>query len=201
LLTSRKKNESKRKDFWRAHCIVRNGCGSDSPTIARDGLRLGGRLSESLGVLEGNGSFHHACVERERAIAARPRRAVPIYLGEWGALVFWCAIASSASQKSASAAAAAAGYVSDGEAIVLDASTTCWHIARVLARRDLTVLTTGLYVALELLARPRHHRDVARRTDLARGASVVGDAIAACCKRATCSASFFGGRGLTLAGA
>jgi DeoR/GlpR family transcriptional regulator of sugar metabolism len=51
--------------------------------------------------------------------------------------------------------AAAADLVSDGDAIVMDASTTIWHLARfLLARRDLTVLTTGLYVALELLRSP-----------------------------------------------
>jgi DeoR family transcriptional regulator of aga operon len=51
--------------------------------------------------------------------------------------------------------AAAAELVSDGEAIVMDASTTIWHLARcLLSRHDLTVITTGLYVALELLRAP-----------------------------------------------
>jgi DeoR/GlpR family transcriptional regulator of sugar metabolism len=51
--------------------------------------------------------------------------------------------------------AAAAELVSDGEAIVMDASTTIWHLARfLLPRHDLTVITTGLYIALELLRSP-----------------------------------------------
>lgn len=51
--------------------------------------------------------------------------------------------------------AAAAELVGDGEAIILDGSTTVWHMARaLLPRRDLTVLTTGLYTALELLRSP-----------------------------------------------
>jgi len=50
---------------------------------------------------------------------------------------------------------AAAGLVSDGDAIVLDASTTAWHMARhLLSHRDLVVVTTGLHVAVELLRGP-----------------------------------------------
>ncbi|MGI6368512.1 MAG: DeoR/GlpR family DNA-binding transcription regulator [Anaerolineae bacterium] len=50
---------------------------------------------------------------------------------------------------------AAASLVEDGEAIILDASTTSWYLARKLVgHRDLTVLTNGLHVAIELMRGP-----------------------------------------------
>lgn len=49
----------------------------------------------------------------------------------------------------------AAGLVQDGDAIALDASTTALEVAkRVKDRRELTVITNGLYIALELLGVP-----------------------------------------------
>lgn len=51
--------------------------------------------------------------------------------------------------------AAAADMIDDGEAIVLDASTTALAVARqAKRRRELTVLTNGMFVALELLESP-----------------------------------------------
>ncbi|MGD9316926.1 MAG: DeoR/GlpR family DNA-binding transcription regulator, partial [Anaerolineae bacterium] len=45
---------------------------------------------------------------------------------------------------------AAAALVRDGDSIALDASTTAWQIARHLKdRRELTVVTNGLFIALE----------------------------------------------------
>jgi DeoR/GlpR family transcriptional regulator of sugar metabolism len=50
---------------------------------------------------------------------------------------------------------AAAGLVRDGDSIFLDASTTAWQVARCLKERhELTVLTNGLYNALELVDAP-----------------------------------------------
>lgn len=49
----------------------------------------------------------------------------------------------------------AAQLIRDGDSIALDASTTAWHIARYLKdRHELTVLTNGLYIALELADSP-----------------------------------------------
>lgn len=51
--------------------------------------------------------------------------------------------------------AAAAAMVGDGEAIVLDASTTALAMAeQIVGRRELTVLTNGIYTALSLLFVP-----------------------------------------------
>jgi DeoR/GlpR family transcriptional regulator of sugar metabolism len=73
--------------------------------------------------------------------------AVPINLGE-GVLSFSVRQRTNVQAKER-IGAAAAKLVPDGEAIVLDASTTAWHVARfLLTRHDLTVLTSGLYVAL-----------------------------------------------------
>jgi DeoR/GlpR family transcriptional regulator of sugar metabolism len=50
---------------------------------------------------------------------------------------------------------AAAALVRDGESVALDASTTAWQIARHLKdRRELTVVTNGLFIALEFLDSP-----------------------------------------------
>lgn len=50
---------------------------------------------------------------------------------------------------------AAAALVRDGDSIVLDASTTAWQIARNLKdRRELTVITNGLFIALEFIDSP-----------------------------------------------
>ncbi len=50
---------------------------------------------------------------------------------------------------------AAAALVRDGDSIALDASTTAWQIARHLKdRRELTIVTNGLFVALEFLDSP-----------------------------------------------
>jgi len=49
----------------------------------------------------------------------------------------------------------AAGLVQDGDSILLDASTTVYHLARFLQdRRNLTVITNGLEVARELARNP-----------------------------------------------
>jgi DeoR/GlpR family transcriptional regulator of sugar metabolism len=99
--------------------------------------------------------------------------------------------------------AAAAELVADGEAIVLDASTTSWHVARcLLSRHDLTVLTTGLYVALELLRAPGISVIIPGGPVWREAASVIdspqGD-VERLLTRGNLRGGFFGGRGLTLA--
>ncbi len=94
---------------------------------------------------------------------------------------------------------AAAELVSDGEAIVLDASTTAWHMARhLLSRRELTVLTTGLYVALELLRSPSISVIIPGGPIWREAASVVGTWDSPVTITGNLQKGFFGGRGLTL---
>jgi DeoR/GlpR family transcriptional regulator of sugar metabolism len=93
--------------------------------------------------------------------------------------------------------------VGDGEAIVLDSSTTAWHMARhLLARRDLTVLTTGLYVALELLRAPGLSVIIPGGPIWREAASVIGggeEEGTPLPHTGNLQRGFFGGRGLTLA--
>jgi DeoR/GlpR family transcriptional regulator of sugar metabolism len=95
--------------------------------------------------------------------------------------------------------AAAAELVADGEAIVLDASTTSWHMARhLLDRRDLTVLTTGLYIALELLRSPGIAVMIPGGPIWREAASVVGTWDSGILRQGNLQKGFFGGRGLSL---
>jgi DeoR/GlpR family transcriptional regulator of sugar metabolism len=52
----------------------------------------------------------------------------------------------------------AAGLIRSGDSVILDASTTALHVLRALKQRsglrDVTVITNGIYTALELLDRP-----------------------------------------------
>jgi DeoR/GlpR family transcriptional regulator of sugar metabolism len=101
-------------------------------------------------------------------------------------------------QKSAIGAAAAA-MIEDGEAIVLDASTTALAVAtQVKDRRELTVLTNGILIALELL-------EAASTTILMPGGflrrdsvSMVGDEGHDFIERFNFQKGFFGAKGLTL---
>lgn len=94
--------------------------------------------------------------------------------------------------------AAAARLVADGEAIILDASTTAWHMARhLLALRELTVLTTGLYVALELLRSPGVSVMMPGGRIWREAAAVIGDDHVLPWQ-GNLRRAFFGGRGLSL---
>jgi DeoR family transcriptional regulator of aga operon len=94
---------------------------------------------------------------------------------------------------------AAAATVSDGEALVLDASTTALHVARhLLPRHDLTVLTTGLHVALELLRAPGITVIMPGGPLWREAAAVVGDWECQALADGNFQRGFFGGRGLSL---
>ena len=82
---------------------------------------------------------------------------------------------------------------------MLDASTTAWHMARcLLPRRDLTVLTTGLYVALELLRSPSISVMMPGGYLWREAAAVVGTWDCGILKEGNLQKGFFGGRGLTV---
>ncbi len=69
----------------------------------------------------------------------------------------------------------AAGLVNDGDAIVLDASSTIYHLATFLtARKDLTVVTNGLPAALLLAQNPSNKVILAANTVRSDGQTVVG---------------------------
>ena len=154
-------------------------------------------LGESLGVSAVTIRSDLELLERAGRLLRTHGGAVPIHVGE-SALSFSVRQGVNTQAKER-IGAAAAELVSDGEAIVLDASTTAWHMARhLLSRRDLTVLTTGLYVALELLRSPGISVIIPGGPIWREAASVVGDWDGSLLAGGNLQRGFFGGRGLTL---
>ena len=93
----------------------------------------------------------------------------------------------------------AAELVQDGDTIAFDASTTAWQVARhVKDRRELTVITNGLYIALEFLHLPGVTVVMPGGTLRGASASLVGDIGADYLGRYHVQKGFFGARGLTL---
>ena len=94
---------------------------------------------------------------------------------------------------------AAASLVRDGDSIALDASTTAWQIARHLKdRRELTVVTNGLFVALEFLDSPGVTVVMPGGALRTASASLVGDHGACILERYHVQKGFFGAGGFTL---
>jgi DeoR/GlpR family transcriptional regulator of sugar metabolism len=94
---------------------------------------------------------------------------------------------------------AAAALVRDGDSIALDASTTAWQIARHLKdRRELTVVTNGLFVALEFLDSPGVTVVMPGGSLRAASASLVGEQGACILDRYHVQKGFFGAGGFTL---
>jgi DeoR/GlpR family transcriptional regulator of sugar metabolism len=93
----------------------------------------------------------------------------------------------------------AAALVRNGDSIALDASTTAWQIARHLKdRRELTVVTNGLFVALEFLESPGVTVVMPGGSLRAASASLVGDVGACILERYHVQKGFFGAGGFTL---
>jgi len=94
---------------------------------------------------------------------------------------------------------AAAELVRDGDAIALDASTTAWQVARFLKdRRELTVVTNGLFIALEFVDSPGVTVVMPGGSLRPASASLVGDQGAGILDRTHVQKGFFGAGGLTL---
>ena len=94
---------------------------------------------------------------------------------------------------------AAAALVRDGDSIALDASTTAWQIARHLKdRRELTIVTNGLFVGLEFLDSPSVTVVMPGGSLRAASASLVGDQGAGILDRYHVQKGFFGAGGFTL---
>ena len=94
---------------------------------------------------------------------------------------------------------AAAALVRDGDAIALDASTTAWQVARHLKeRRELTVVTNGLFIALEFVESPGVTVVMPGGSLRAASASLVGDQGLCVLDRYHVQKGFFGAGGFTL---
>ena len=94
---------------------------------------------------------------------------------------------------------AAAELVRDGDSIAPDPSTTAWQIARHLKdRRELTIVTNGLFVALEFLEAPGVTVVMPGGSLRTASASLVGDQGAGILERYHVQKGFFGGGGFTL---
>jgi DeoR/GlpR family transcriptional regulator of sugar metabolism len=94
---------------------------------------------------------------------------------------------------------AAAELVRDGDAIALDASTTAWQIAHHLKdRHELTVVTNGLFVALEFVDSPGVTVVMPGGMLRPASASLVGEAGACILERYHLQKAFFGAGGFTL---
>ncbi len=155
-------------------------------------------LSEELGVSAVTVRADLAALQRAGRLARTHGGAVPVPLGD-GALSFSVRQAERMEAKER-IGAAAAELVSDGEAIVLDSSTTAWQVARhLLCRRDLTVLTTGLYVALELLRAPGIAVFMPGGPVWREAAAFIGPWDGDLLREVNLGRGFFGGRGLTVA--
>jgi DeoR/GlpR family transcriptional regulator of sugar metabolism len=95
--------------------------------------------------------------------------------------------------------AAAARMVEDGEAVILDASTTALAVATQLqGRRELTVLTNGILIALTLIDLPGITVVMPGGFVRRDSASMVGDEGHEFIERFNFQKGFFGAKGLTL---
>jgi DeoR/GlpR family transcriptional regulator of sugar metabolism len=96
-------------------------------------------------------------------------------------------------------ALAAADLVHDGDAIALDASSTAWHLALHLKdRHELTILTNGLFIALELADSPGVTVVMPGGMLRSGSSSLIGEMGAAVFDRYHIQKGFFGSWGLTL---
>jgi DeoR/GlpR family transcriptional regulator of sugar metabolism len=97
-------------------------------------------------------------------------------------------------------AQAAANLITDGDTIMLDASTTAYAIARQLSeRRNLTVITNGMHLALALGAHQAITTIVVGGQVRGETGSLTGTLAEEMLERLHASKGFFSARGLTLA--
>jgi len=167
--------------------------------LARTGYVSVAELSEMLGVSAVTTRADLDLLQRAGQLVRTHGGAIPVSTDDENLLSFSVRQRSNVQEKER-IGAAAAELVGDGEAIILDASTTAWHIARcLLNRRDLTVLTTGLYVAIELLRSPGISVLMPGGNVWREAAAMMGPMTAGILGMGNWQKGFFGGRGLTLA--
>ncbi len=96
-------------------------------------------------------------------------------------------------------AVAAASIVREGDCVFLDASTTAWYVARQLREyHELTVITNGLFVALEFLDSPQVTVILPGGTLRAASGSLVGQNGLGMLDKYNIQKGFFGAWGLSL---
>jgi DeoR/GlpR family transcriptional regulator of sugar metabolism len=165
--------------------------------LAQTGYVAVSELGDDLGVSAVTVRNDLDALESEGHLLRTHGGAVPVHLGE--ELLSFSARQRDQVQAKERIGAAAARLVSDGEAIILDASTTAWHMARhLLGLRELTVLTTGLYVALDLLRAPGISVMMPGGRIWREAAAVIGGDDHALPGQGNLRRAFFGGRGLSL---
>ena len=153
-------------------------------------------LSEDLGVSAVTIRTDLDSLEAEGNLQRTHGGAVPLHTNE--EVLSFAARQRTQTQVKDRIGAAAAGLVHDGEAIVLDASTTAWHMARhLLNLHDLTVVTTGLHVALELLRGPGIDVIMPGGQIWREAGAVVGRSVGPAPVGINLQKVFFGGRGFS----
>lgn len=96
--------------------------------------------------------------------------------------------------------AAAAAMIEDGEAIILDASTTALSVAtQIKDCRELTVMTNGIFIAMALINAPGINVVMPGGFLRRDSASMVGDEGHDFIERFNFQRGFFGAKGLTIA--
>jgi DeoR/GlpR family transcriptional regulator of sugar metabolism len=95
-----------------------------------------------------------------------------------------------------SLAKTALALISTGDSLFFDASSTVFHLARLLPNMDLTVLTTALKVAIELARRPAIRVILSGGTVGHGSLSCQGDFAAASLERCQVQKAFFSCRGV-----
>ena len=165
--------------------------------LAQTGYVSVSELGENLGVSSVTVRNDLDALENQGHLLRTHGGAVPVHLGE--EMLSFSARQRDQVQAKERIGAAASELVADGEAIILDASTTAWHMARhLLSLREVTVLTTGLYVALELLRAPGISVMMPGGRIWREAAAVVGREAHVLPSEGNLQQAFFGGRGLSL---
>lgn len=177
-----------------------------SPEVRRDQilalLQRHGQISvkwcaEQLGVSEVTIRSDFALLEREGMLRRIWGGAVldrPL----WPEGSFASRLKQQAAEKE-SIARAAARLISDGDTVALDASTTAYAIARQIAnRRNLTVITNGMHLALSLGAHPAITTIVIGGQVRGETGSLTGTLAEEMLQRLHADKGFFSARGLTL---
>lgn len=93
----------------------------------------------------------------------------------------------------------ALAFIKPGDSLFFDASSTVFHLARLLPNMDLTVFTTALKVAIELARRPAIRVILSGGTVHHGSLSCHGDSAAATLERCHVQTAFFSCRGVDAA--